>query len=47
MLNNEMDDFAAKPGVPNGFRLLGADANAIAPGKRPLVEHDADVRGEA
>lgn len=36
MLNNEMDDFAAKPGVPNGFRLLGADANAIAPGKRPL-----------
>jgi gamma-glutamyltranspeptidase/glutathione hydrolase len=36
LLNNEMDDFAAKPGVPNGFRLLGADANAIAPGKRPL-----------
>jgi gamma-glutamyltranspeptidase/glutathione hydrolase len=36
MLNNEMDDFSAKPGVPNGFRLVGADANAIAPGKRPL-----------
>jgi gamma-glutamyltranspeptidase / glutathione hydrolase len=36
MLNNGMDDFAAKPGVPNGFRLVGADANAIAPGKRPL-----------
>jgi gamma-glutamyltranspeptidase/glutathione hydrolase len=36
LLNNEMDDFAAKPGVPNGFRLLGADANAVAPGKRPL-----------
>jgi gamma-glutamyltranspeptidase/glutathione hydrolase len=36
MLNNEMDDFAAKPGVPNGFRLVGADANSIAPGKRPL-----------
>jgi gamma-glutamyltranspeptidase/glutathione hydrolase len=36
MLNNEMDDFAAKPGVPNGFRLIGADANAVAPGKRPL-----------
>jgi gamma-glutamyltranspeptidase / glutathione hydrolase len=36
MLNNEMDDFAAKPGVPNGFRLVGADANAVAPGKRPL-----------
>lgn len=36
LLNNEMDDFAAKPGVPNGFRLVGADANSIAPGKRPL-----------
>ena len=36
MLNNEMDDFAAKAGVPNGFRLIGADANAVAPGKRPL-----------
>ena len=36
MLNNEMDDFATKPGVPNGFRLVGADANAVAPGKRPL-----------
>jgi gamma-glutamyltranspeptidase/glutathione hydrolase len=36
MLNNEMDDFAAKAGVPNGFRLVGAEANAIAPGKRPL-----------
>jgi len=36
LLNNEMDDFAAKPGVPNGFSLVGADANAIAPRKRPL-----------
>lgn len=36
MLNNEMDDFSAKPGVPNGFRLVGAEANAIAPGKRML-----------
>ncbi len=36
MLNNEMDDFVAKAGVPNGFRLVGAAANAIAPGKRPL-----------
>jgi gamma-glutamyltranspeptidase/glutathione hydrolase len=36
MLNNEMDDFSAKPGVPNGFRLVGAQANAIAPGKRML-----------
>jgi gamma-glutamyltranspeptidase/glutathione hydrolase len=36
ILNNEMDDFAIKPGVPNGFELLGAEANAIAPGKRML-----------
>jgi len=36
MLNNEMDDFSAKPGVPNGFRLVGAEANAVAPGKRML-----------
>jgi gamma-glutamyltranspeptidase/glutathione hydrolase len=36
MLNNEMDDFVAKTGVPNGFRLVGAEANSIAPGKRPL-----------
>ena len=36
MLNNEMDDFVAKAGVPNGFKLVGADANAIAPHKRPL-----------
>jgi gamma-glutamyltranspeptidase/glutathione hydrolase len=36
LLNNQMDDFSVKPGVPNGFQLIGADANAIAPGKRPL-----------
>lgn len=36
LLNNEMDDFAAKPGVPNAYGLTGGDANAIAPGKRPL-----------
>ena len=35
-LNNEMDDFVAKPGVPNMFGLSGGDANAIAPGKRML-----------
>ena len=35
-LNNEMDDFSAKPGVPNAFGLLGAEANAIEPGKRML-----------
>ena len=36
LLNNEMDDFSLKPGVPNGYELVGADANAIAPGKRML-----------
>jgi gamma-glutamyltranspeptidase/glutathione hydrolase len=36
LLNNEMDDFSAKPGVPNAFGLVGGDANAIQPGKRPL-----------
>ena len=36
LLNNEMDDFSAKPGVPNAFGLLGDEANAIEPGKRPL-----------
>jgi len=35
-LNNEMDDFSAKPGVPNAFGLVGNAANAIQPGKRPL-----------
>ncbi len=36
VLNNEMDDFAAAPGVPNAFGLVGSKANAIAPGKIPL-----------
>jgi gamma-glutamyltranspeptidase/glutathione hydrolase len=36
LLNNEMDDFSIKPGVPNQFGVVGGDANAIAPGKRPL-----------
>lgn len=36
LLNNEMDDFSAKPGVPNAYGLVGGDANAVAPGKRPL-----------
>lgn len=35
-LNNEMDDFTAKPGVPNGFGLVQGAANAVGPGKRPL-----------
>ena len=49
-LNNEMDDFSAKPGVPNQFGLVGAEANAIAPGKRmlssmtpTLVEKDGEL----
>lgn len=36
LLNNEMDDFSAKPGVPNMFGLIGAEANKIEPGKRML-----------
>ena len=35
-LNDEMDDFTAKPGVPNVFGLVQGKANAVAPGKRPL-----------
>lgn len=36
LLNDEMDDFVAKPGSPNMFGMVGGDANAIEPGKRPL-----------
>jgi gamma-glutamyltranspeptidase/glutathione hydrolase len=36
LLNNQMDDFSIKPGTPNAYRLIGADANAIAADKRPL-----------
>ncbi|MBI5154979.1 gamma-glutamyltransferase [Candidatus Poribacteria bacterium] len=36
LLNNHMDDFSIKPGVPNLYGLVGGEANAIAPGKRPL-----------
>ena len=36
VMNNEMDDFSAEPGAPNAFGLGGAEANAVAPGKRPL-----------
>ena len=36
LLNNEMDDFSAKPGAPNAYGLIGFAANAIEPGKRPL-----------
>ena len=36
LLNNEMDDFSAKPNTPNGYGLIGGDANKIEPRKRPL-----------
>jgi gamma-glutamyltranspeptidase/glutathione hydrolase len=36
LLNNELDDFAAKAGAPNAYGLVGGDANAPGPGKRPL-----------
>jgi gamma-glutamyltranspeptidase / glutathione hydrolase len=36
LLNNEMDDFSAKPGIPNAYGLVGGKANAIEPHKRPL-----------
>jgi gamma-glutamyltranspeptidase/glutathione hydrolase len=36
LLNDEMDDFTSKPGVPNGFGLIQGEANAIGPNKRPL-----------
>ena len=35
-MNNEMDDFTSKVGVPNMYGLMQSSANAIAPGKRPL-----------
>ncbi|MBS3805278.1 MAG: gamma-glutamyltransferase [Oleiphilaceae bacterium] len=36
LLNNELDDFAIKPGVPNAYGLVGGEANKVEPGKRPL-----------
>ncbi len=36
VLNDEMDDFSSQPGVPNAFGLVGAENNAVEPGKRPL-----------
>ena len=54
LLNNEMDDFSASPGVANAYGLVGNSANAIAPGKRPLSsmspsflvsDHDAAIIG--
>ena len=36
LLNNELDDFSAKPGASNAYGLIGSDANSVAPGARPL-----------
>ena len=36
LMNDEMDDFSVQPGVPNAFKLIGAENNAVAAGKRPL-----------
>jgi gamma-glutamyltranspeptidase/glutathione hydrolase len=36
VMNDEMDDFSVQPGVPNAFKLIGAEANSVGPGKRPL-----------
>ena len=44
LLNNEMDDFTSKPGVPNQFGLVQGEANAIAPGKAHAVGDDPDHR---
>ena len=50
LLNNQMDDFVAKPGVPNAFGLVGREANAVEPGKKPLSSMTPtvvmDERGE-
>ncbi|OFZ21984.1 MAG: gamma-glutamyltransferase [Bdellovibrionales bacterium GWB1_55_8] len=51
VMNDEMDDFSSQPGVPNLFGLVGAEANAIASGKRPLSSMTPvivrDVQGNA
>ena len=46
LLNNELDDFSAKPGVPNAYGLIGGDANAVGPRKRPLSLDVADHRAQ-
>ncbi len=43
LLNNEMDDFAAKPGEPNMFGLIQGEANAIQPRKTPAFVHDPTI----
>ena len=46
LLNNELDDFAAKPGAPNFYGLVGGEANAPGPGKRPLSSMTPDHRAQ-
>ena len=47
LLNDEMDDFASKMGVPNGFGLIQGPANSIAPGKRPLSSMTPTIVSES
>jgi len=42
VLNDEMDDFVAQPGVPNAFGLVGGEANANRAQEAPALQHDAD-----
>ena len=42
LMNNEMDDFAAAPGAPNAFGLLGAEANSVEP-EATLIQHEPDL----
>ena len=46
LLNNELDDFSAKPGVPNAYGLVGGDANAVAAGQAAALLDDADHRAQ-
>ena len=46
LLNNELDDFAAKPGAPNAFGLVGGDANAPGTGQAAALVDDADHRAQ-
>src|SRR4029453_10389726 len=46
LLNNELDDFTAKPGAANAFGLVGYDANLPAPGKRPLSSMSPTIRSK-
>ena len=44
VMNDEMDDFAIAPGVPNAYGLVGGEANAVAAKKDTFIEHDAICR---